>query len=169
MTPARMAGAIVALLLTIGLFAGAAWLSTFPTYRQIPADTAVVKLSFSHGADRSASCRRRSPEELAKLPPNMRRPLDCPRTRGPVYTELVIDDKMTFAASLPPSGLWSDGPSRVYRRFILPAGRHVIVARLRDTPRTDGFDHAIERAVELVPGQSLAVDFRPELGGFIIR
>lgn len=169
MTPARAAGAAGALALTVALFAGTAWLSIFPTYRQIPDGTAVVKLSFSHGSDRSASCRKRPAEELAKLPPNMRRPLDCPRTRGPVYTELFIDQKPVFAASLPPSGLSGDGPSRVYQRFTVPQGHHVISARMRDTPRAEGFDHSIERAVDLVAGQSLAVDFRSELGGFILR
>lgn len=169
MTASRLAGAAVMLALTTGLFAGAAWLSTTPDYRQIPADTAVVKLSFSHGSDRAAACRKRTPEELAKLPPNLRTPRECPRTRNPVFTELYIDTKLVFSASLPPSGLSSDGPSRVYQRFTVPAGHHNLMARLRDTPRADGFDHSIERAVDLAAGQSLAIDFRPELGGFIMR
>ncbi|MFO1134922.1 MAG: hypothetical protein U1E30_07045 [Rhodoblastus sp.] len=169
MTPSRIAGSAALLVLTTGLFAGAAWLSAAPDYRQISADAAVVKLSFSHGSDRSAACRKRPPEELAKLPPNLRTPLECPRTRNPVFTELYIDTKLVYSASLPPSGLSSDGPSRVYQRFTVPAGRHSLLARLRDTPRADGFDHSIERTVDLAPGQSLAIDFRPELGGFIIR
>ncbi len=169
MTASRIAGSAALLVLTTGLFAGAAWLSAAPDYRQISADAAVVKLSFSHGSDRSAACRKRPPEELAKLPPNLRTPLECPRTRNPVFTELYIDTKLVYSASLPPSGLSSDGPSRVYQRFTVPAGRHSLLARLRDTPRADGFDHSIERTVDLAPGQSLAIDFRPELGGFIIR
>lgn len=169
MTASRIAGSAALFALLTGLFAGAAWLSTYPDYRQIPADSAVVKLSFSHGSDRAAACRQRSPEELAKLPPNLRTPRECPRTRSPVFTELYIDTKLVFSASLPPSGLSSDGPSRVYQRFTVPAGRHALMARLRDTPRADGFDHSIERAVDLAAGQSLAIDFRPELGGFIIR
>ncbi len=169
MTPARLPGAAALTVLLTGLFAGAAWLSVTPEYRQIPPDTAVVKLSFSHGSDRAAARRKRAPEELAKLPPNLRTPMECPRTRNPVYTELYIDAQPVFSASLPPSGLSSDGPSRVYRRFVVPAGRHVLMARLRDTPRADGFDHSIERTVDLVAGQSLAIDFRPELGGYIVR
>lgn len=169
MTASRLAGSAALLVLMTGLFAGAAWLSINPDYRQIPADSAVVKLSFSHGSDRAAACRKRSPEELAKLPPNLRTRQECPRTRNPVFTELYIDSKLAFSASLPPSGLSSDGPSRVYQRFTVPAGPHKLMARLRDTPRADGFDHSIERAVNLAVGQSLAIDFRPELGGFIIR
>ncbi|MFV0281931.1 MAG: hypothetical protein ACK5JM_14385 [Rhodoblastus sp.] len=165
----RLAGVAVLTGLTLVLFSGVARLATFPEYRQIPADSAVVKLSFSHGSDRSANCRRRTPEELAKLPLSKRVPMDCPRGRLPVYTELYIDEKPVFSESLPPGGLWSDGPSKVYRRFVVPAGRHKLEARLRDTARKTGFDHAIERVVDLAAGQSLSIDFRPEFGGFIMR
>jgi hypothetical protein len=148
----------------------AATVSDWPVYRSIPEDAAVVKLSFTHSAGRrSAECRRRTPEELARLPPNMRRPMDCPRERRPVATELAIDERVVFSAELPPSGLSRDGPSQVYRRFVVPAGDHTIVARLRDTPRTSGYDHQRAETVTLRPGQSMAIDFRPELGGFVFR
>jgi hypothetical protein len=162
----RWAGQFLA---TAALASVAAAFANWPAYRQVPPDAAVVKLSFTHGADRSSECRRRTPEELAKLPPNMRRPLECPRERRAVVTELAVDDRTIFAASLPPGGLWRDGPSRVYKRFTLPAGDHIIVARLRDTPRLSGFDYEHTAKVTLRPGQSLAIDFRPELGGFVFR
>lgn len=164
--PLRWAGQFI-VLTAVAAFAAA--LADWPSYRQIPADAAVVKLSFTHGADRTAECRRRTPEELAKLPPNMRRPLECPRERRALYAELAIDGRTIFAASLPPGGLWKDGPSQVYKRFTVPAGEHRIAARLRDTPRPEGFDHERSEALSLQPGQSLAIDFRPELGGFVFR
>jgi hypothetical protein len=49
------------------------------------------------------------------------------------------------------------------------AGNHRIVARLRDTPRTAGFNHERSATVTVAPGQSLALDFRPEQGGFVWR
>lgn len=163
---ARWAGQF---LVIAALAAFAAAFADWPAYRQIPAGMAVVKLSFTHGADRSAECRRRTPDELVKLAPNMRRPMDCPRERRAVDAELSIDGRTMFAASLRPSGLWRDGPSQMYKRFTVPAGEHTIVARLRDTPRPDGFDHERTATVLLQPGQSLAIDFRPELGGFVLR
>lgn len=166
LNPIRMAAATAALTV---FFAGCAWLSTWPVYQQIPTGSAVIKLSFTHGADRSSECRRLSPEELAKLPPNMRKPISCPRERRPLVAEFEIDGIVAFAETLPPTGLSGDGPSRVYRRFVVPAGAHRLAARLRDTPRADGFDHTITRDVTLSQNQSLAIDFRPELGGFIIR
>ena len=152
-----------------GVTGVAALLSDWPAYQSIPRDAAVVKLSFTHAPDRSAECRRRTPEELAKLPPNMRRPLDCPRERRPVATELSIDGRIVFSAELRPTGLSRDGPSQVYRRFTVPAGEHTITARLRDTPRPAGYDYERTASVALRAGQSLAIDFRPDLGGFVFR
>lgn len=163
---ARRAGQFLVLAMAAAF---AAAFSNWPAYRQIPPGMAVVKLSFVHGGDRSAGCRRRTQEELAKLPPNMRRPIECPRERPPVVTELSIDGHTIFAASLPPGGLSRDGQSQVYRRFEVPAGEHRIVARLRDTPRAQGFDHERAETVSLEPGRSLSIDFRPELGGFVFR
>lgn len=162
----RLAGLFV-VLTAVAAFAAA--FSNAPPYRQIPPDTGVIKLSFSHSADRSRDCRRLSPEELAKLPPNMRRPLDCPRGRRGIFAELAIDGTTVFSAEVPPSGFAKDGPSQLYRRFQVPAGSHTISARLRDTPRTSGFDHERIETVTVAPGQSLALDFRPEHGGFVWR
>jgi hypothetical protein len=147
----------------------AAALSQSPAYRSIADTAAVVTLSFTHSADRSAQCRRRTPEELARLPPNMRRPMDCPRERRALATELSIDGQVAFVADLPPSGLSRDGPSHVYRQFVVPAGGHTITARLRDTARSSGYDHERTATVDLRPGQNMVIDFRPELGGFVFR
>jgi hypothetical protein len=151
------------------LFAGVAALSDWPTYGQIPKETGVVILTFVHGADRKGECRRLTPEEIAKLPPNMRRVQDCPRGRRALYVELDVDGSKVYQASLPPTGIAGDGPSRVYQRFVLPAGQHDVAVRLRDTARADGFDHERRDRVELAPDQMLVIDYRPESGSFIFR
>ena len=87
--------------------------------------------------------------------------MDCPRGRPPVATELAIDGRTLFAASLPPGGLSGDGQSQVYKRFTVPAGEHEIVARLRDTPRDQGFDYERTATITLASGQSLAVTLAP--------
>jgi hypothetical protein len=151
------------------LFAGVAAFADWPVYRQTPRGTAIVMLSFVHGADRRADCRRLTPEEIAKLPPNMRRPLDCPRGRRPLYVELDVGDQVAYRASLPPTGIAGDGPSRVYQRFVLPVGSYDLAVRMRDTPRTDGFDHERKDRITLEPDQMLVVDFKSEPAGFVIR
>jgi hypothetical protein len=147
----------------IGYFAQA------PDYVYRPADGAEIKLSFSHGGQKKGGCRQLTAEEIAKLPPNMRRTQSCPRERVPVVIEMDVGGLVSYREVLPPSGLAGDGPSRAYRRFNLPPGRHRVALRLRDSERTVGFDY--ERVVEfdLRARQNFVVDFRPEAGGFVIR
>lgn len=162
----RLAGQFVVILL---LFSAVAAFANWPIYRQIPEGSAIVVLTFVHGADRKAECRTRSPEEMAKLAPNMRRTLDCPRGRRPIYVELDLAGKNIFRATLPPTGIAGDGHSRVYKRFVVPAGQYEIAARMRDTPRTEGFDHQHKETISLLPQQMFVVDFRSESGEFLFR
>lgn len=146
------------------------YLSSAPAYRHFPADKALLKLSFSHGGARQVACRKRSREELLKLAPNMRKPEDCPRRRVDLVIDVALDGTPLFRGDLPPTGLSGDGPSYIYRRFRVPVGAHVLDLRLRDSRRTDGgFDHSAHLDLDLAAGQSVAIDFRPDRGGFIIR
>lgn len=156
--------------LVIGaLFAGVAWLSDRPVYRNIPEGSGMMMLTFVHGADRKGECRRLSPEEISRLAPNMRRVQDCPRVRRSLYVELDIDGRKIYAAALPPTGIAGDGPSRVYQRFVMPAGKYDVAVRMRDTARADGFDHERRGTVDFAPSQLFIIDFRPESGEFIFR
>lgn len=140
-----------------------------PIYQQFPAEKAQIKLSFAHGAARTKDCRRLTPQEIAKLPPNERRPNTCDRARVDVQVQLDVDGEVVYDASLEPTGLARDGPARVYKKFVVPPGPHVLVARLRDTRSTAGFNYETRREVDLVPGQNLAVDFKADAGGFTFR
>lgn len=146
--------------LLIGLFA------SWPSYQHFPPDRAQIKLTLVHGAERRVECHRRTAEELEVLAPNMRKSVDCPRERLPVWIEVRLDGTVLYEASLPPTGLSLDGPSRTYRRFEIEPGSHRLQLRLRDSARTEGYDFELDQQVELKPQQSLAVDFRPESGGF---
>ena len=44
--------------------------STWPAYRHLPADQALIKLSFIHHGKLVSECRKLSEAELARLPPN---------------------------------------------------------------------------------------------------
>lgn len=162
----RLIGQFAVILL---LFSAVAAFANWPIYRQVPEGHAVIVLTFVHGADRKAECRTRSAEEIAKLPPNMRRVQDCPRGRRPIYVELDLSGNSLIRATLPPTGIAGDGHSRVYRRFVVPAGQYEIAARMRDTPRTEGFDHERKESVTLASDQMFVVDFRSESGGFVFR
>lgn len=144
--------------LVIGVF------SRWPAYRPLPADQALIKVSFVHHGQRVAECRQLSAEELAKLPPNMRSPMKCERERSPVVVEVDFDGQPALRHTAAPSGLSRDGASSVYRRFAVPAGEHRIVVRLRDTKATAGFNHQREATVVLKPAQVLVIDFDGDKG-----
>lgn len=153
----------------LGLFALVAAFADWPVYRQIPSGSGVLMLSFVHGADRRADCRRLTAAEIARRPPNMRRTMECPRDRRAIYVELEISGRDTYRARLAPTGIAGDGPSRVYERFVLPAGEYDIAARLRDTARSEGFDYERRERIALSARQLLVVDFRPQGAGFIFQ
>ena len=145
------------------------YLASRPIYHQVPADTAQIKMSLSHGAERVAECRRLTAEEIAKLPAAQRRPHTCERQRVPIRVQLVVDDTIVYDEELMPSGLSGDGPARTYQTFLVPAGPHRITARLRDSRQDDEFNYEATRLIELSRWQNLAIDFKPDAGGFLFR
>ena len=82
MNPVLRYAAQVVLYVAFGAALG--YFSSYPVFQALPPDRALVRLSFSHGAQPIAPCHERTPEELAKLPPNMRVSKVCPRERSPV-------------------------------------------------------------------------------------
>lgn len=143
--------------------------SRWPSYQPLAPDQAMIKLSFSHHGKPVSECRQASAAELAKLPPNMRAPVRCPRERSPVTVELDIDGVASYRHVAVPSGLSRDGASAVYHRLQVPAGSHRIAVRLNDNARTPGFAHVREASVVLKPAQILIIDFDPEKGEITLQ
>lgn len=156
------------LALYVPLMALIGYFSTEPRFSALAPDEALVRLSFIHAAERREPCRERSAEELARLAPNMRAALDCPRERAMLLVELEVDGEIALRREVPPAGVQRDGNATVYHRLPLPAGRHRIVARLRDRPG-DGFNFVGETTLELAPGAALLIDFSKAKGGFLFR
>jgi hypothetical protein len=156
------------LALYVPLMALIGYFSTQPRFSVLEPGQALVRLSFIHAAERKEPCRTRSPEELAKLPPNMRAAQDCPRERSPVMVELEVDGEVVLRREVQPAGLKRDGNATVYHRLALPAGKHRVVARLRDRPG-EGFNFESTQTLELAPGEALLIDFVAAKGGFVFR
>jgi hypothetical protein len=156
------------LALYVPLMALIGYFSTAPRFSALGPDEALLRLSFIHAAERRQPCRERPAEELAKLAPNMRAALDCPRERAVLLLELEIDGAIALRREVPPSGVQRDGNATVYHRLPLPAGRHRIAVRMRDRPGA-GFNHVGEASVELAPGAVLLIDFSKARGGFVFR
>ena len=165
-TPAAWAGQLA----LYGLFALAIGVfSQWPRYRHLEPDQALVKVSFTRVGKPVGDCRALTPEELAKLPPNMRAPMLCPRERSPITVRVDIDGRRMLERSAPPSGLSRDGASAVYERLVVPAGERRIAVALSDDVRARDAAHRSERTVRLVPGQVLVIDFDAEKGGITFQ
>jgi hypothetical protein len=143
--------------------------STWPAYRHLPADQALIKLSFTHSGMRMKECQPLSATELARLPPNMRSPMQCQRERAPVLVELDIDGAPMVRHSAAPSGLSRDGASSIYQRLPVAAGPHRITVRLKDSPGGGPFDYSRDESLTLRPAQVLVIDFDAGKGGITLR
>ena len=160
--------AIIGQIVLYGAFAAfIGYFSTNPIYKQIPDDVALVKLSMSHLGGRE--CRKRTAEELAKLPPNMRAPLDCPRGRSDTKIVLELDDKPFYELIMKPTGLSRDGVGTVFKRFELKAGTYKLAARMNDNLVNPGYNFVKEEQITLKPAQVLVIDFNPDQGGLFFR
>jgi hypothetical protein len=149
--------------LLVGVF------SQWPPYRHLAEDQALIKLSFTHHGQVVSPCRQLTPAELAKLPPNMRAPMSCPRERAPVVVELDVDGLPAYRQVAAPSGLSKDGASSVYHRVQVAAGEHRIAVRMKDSPGPGGFDHTREAVVTLAPAHILVIDFDAANGGITLQ
>ncbi|GAB0057393.1 hypothetical protein SIID45300_01720 [Candidatus Magnetaquicoccaceae bacterium FCR-1] len=145
-------------------------LSTSPAYEYLKPGQAEVKLAFKHTSQREEPCQEITPEELQKLPPNMRKPKNCPRKRAPIYIELLLDDNFLATRTFIPPGVSQDMSTFVYAKFSLPAGEHKLTVRMRDSARTDnGFDFIEETRRDWRPGQGIRIEFDESVDRFVIN
>ena len=152
------------------LFAGfVGYFSTAPEYRHMPQDQGLLRLSFKHPGQYVSDCRARSAEELAKLPPQLRAQLDCPRERSPVRIRVELDDAPLYDEVCAPAGLRRDGAASGYRRLPISAGEHRLKVQVNDDARVGGFTHEREARVQVKPGQVVLIDFIADRGGVLIR
>jgi hypothetical protein len=153
----------VAFAVVVGYF------STSPSYRLLADDQALLRLSLLHPGQPKGDCRARTPEELAKMPPQMRAALDCPRERSPVAVRVELDGRAVIDESFPPAGLRRDGASAGYRRMPISAGRHTLRVQLNDDARRTDFPYERTATLDVIPGQIVLIDFNPGKGGLLIR
>jgi len=120
-------------------------LSVWPPYELVEEDRAIISLVFAHAGERVGECRTFSQEELNKLPPNMRKPADCPRERHPVRVELRSGDQVLYEETMLPSGIWADGKASIYQRIEVPSGAQDLFIGMNDSGGDKGFDYEKSR------------------------
>jgi len=163
----RRAPLMVALLAAFSLLVGA--LSIWPKFQLIGDGMAMVSLSFSHAGQRIRECRMLTQEELNKLPPNMRKPDDCPRERLPIHVMFKSGDSTLYEETRRPTGLWKDGSANVYRRFQVEAGKQNLFIGMNETGMPGDFDYSLSAEIELRPGDHLVVEFDETGKSFVFK
>lgn len=143
--------------------------SSSPKYHHLAPDQALIKLSFSHHGKLIADCHQRTPDELAKLPRNMRAPMQCQRERSPVSVEVDLDGTPAYRHVAAPAGLSKDGASAVYHRIQTLSGTHRLAVRMKDNASSNNFDYMRDEVIQLKPGQVLVIDFNQEKGGITLQ
>jgi len=144
------------------------YFSTSPAVRVIEDDEAMITVAFGHAGETLEECRRLSQEELSKLPPNMRKPDDCPRERSPIIIEAMLDGEIIYNKTMLPPGVFNDGGVNIYFNSKIPAGKHSFKIKMDDSVRKQGFNHTLEQDINIDPAHILLVEFEP-LTGFILK
>lgn len=144
-------------------------LSVWPRYALVGEEDAIISLSFSHAGQRVGECRTLTQQELNELPPNMRKPMDCPRERHSVRVELRSGGDVLYKDELAPSGIWADGKANVYRRIVVPAGTHEIFVGMNDGVDDNGFAFQNRVSVNIQAGRNVVVRFDEPSQRFLIQ
>ena len=164
--PLRWIGQAVlyaAFALLVGVF------SSWPPFRLLADDEGLLRLSLLHPGKPKGDCRTRSAEELARMPPQMRAPLDCPRERSPVVVRVELDGRTVIDESFVPAGLRRDGASAGYRRLAIAAGPHTLRVQMNDDARRSDYAYERSATLDVKPGQIVLIDFNAAQGGLLIR
>ncbi|MDZ7751017.1 MAG: hypothetical protein U5S82_04995 [Gammaproteobacteria bacterium] len=154
--------------LNYAMFMAVVWYFSFsPPYRQLAADEAVVTVAFGHTSERIAPCVALTPDELAQLAPNMRKPMDCPRERSPVTLELRLDGEVFAREVIQPPGLYRDQRIDVFREVTAREGAHRLSILMNDDASVEGPTYRLQDTVVLRPAQRLVVAFSKAQGFYI--
>jgi hypothetical protein len=130
---------------------------------------AMVSLSFSYAAPRIGECRKLTQDELNQLPPNMRKPEDCPRERLPIRVVFSSNGDTLYEATKSPTGLWKDGSANVYRRLTVEGGNQRLFIGMNESGQSPEFDYSLEQEVDLAAGEHLVVEFDDIRKSFVFR
>ncbi len=152
------------------LFMGLVWyFSLYPTYHQLDKDQSLITFTLGHVGKHVDECRRLTQEELLKLAPNMRKPMECSRERSSITMELQMDGEVIFNKTAMPLGLFKDQGIDIYHNIKVPAGKHRLLAWLNDDVNVDGPIYKLEQDVDLKPEQHVIVEFISGAGQFTIK
>ena len=155
--------------LSYAAFMAVVWyLSIAPVYHHIQPEQALIVVSFKHAGELLDECRQQTPEELAKLSPNMRKLTICSRERSDITLEVLMDDEMLFSKTEEPPGLYKDGSVSIYYSARVPVGEHKFELKMKDSVRREGYAFTFTKDLFLKPAQVQVISFNTE-HGFVFK
>jgi len=144
------------------------YFSTSPSIQLIKKDESLLTIAFAHAGKIREPCHKLTQAELMALPPNMRKPEDCPRERSPIIIEAKLDGELIYKQTMQPPGIFRDGSVDIYFSKKIPAGKHRFEIKMDDSVREPGFDYTFEQSIDIQPAHILLVEFDP-LKGFLLK
>ncbi len=144
--------------------AALAWTGAAPVDRAASREPQLI-VTFRLPGQLVSRCRKRTPEELAKLPPHMRTPEVCTRGRSPVRLRVAVDGREAYRGTFEPSGLWHDGTSVGIVPLHVAPGRVVIDVALDDTgAEPPSYPLHAHAAVDVPPASRTVLSYDTEHG-----
>jgi hypothetical protein len=138
----------------VGIFIG--YFSVAPGYQYADGQSSVLKLVVRHSGFLLGECRVVSQQELMELPPNMRKPQDCPRGKAPMSVSLLVENEVFYDGIIKPSGIHSDGVLALYQQFNIPPG-HVSVRLAIESGKQD--PQLFKREIDVRPSDVLLLEY----------
>jgi hypothetical protein len=133
-----------------------------------PGDDGALRLAWQYKSQPVERCRTATPEELAKLPPHMRRTTICERGLRPYVLEVSVDGGAARVDTVRARGARADRPLGVFAQVPLAPGAHAI--RVAFSPA--GGDHApltLDTTLVLAPRQVWLVTLDGDRGTLVLR
>lgn len=147
---------VLAAAVAAGLTAGLVVCSGLP-YLDDSSEDALIRLSWRAAGERVEECRIPSEEELAALPPHMRRAEICEGRLAPFRLSVSIDGSAVFEDLIRPAGTRRDRPVYVLQEFPVSPGRHRLEVRF--APQLPEGDERANRA-PLILDETLVLEPR---------
>ena len=146
--PLRTAGVVAATaLMTLALVG----LSRVP-WSAAPGEDGALRLAWQYRSQPVEKCRAATPEELAKLPPHMRRTTICERGLRPYVLEVAVDGGPAHVDTVRARGARADRPLGVFAQVPLVPGHHAV--RVTFAPVDGGHEPlTLDTTVVIAPRQ----------------
>lgn len=116
---------LVAATVTVAALAGMAALSYVP-YAHETAAGGELRFAWRARSARVEACRRRTAEELARLPAHMRQEMVCERGVAPYRLHVALGDTTVVDRLVVAAGARADRPLYVFEELALPPGTYVL-------------------------------------------